>query len=185
MSTRGVYGFRKNGIDKLTYNHGDSYPEWLGKNMLNFCKVGIEKLNDVCDRIILVEENVKPNQEQIYTCVANEWGNQSNEWYDLLRYVQGQPSKYLKSDTEIYMIDNKEFIKESLYCEYGYIINLDTNMFEFWEGFQKEPQENNRYGCDVVEQYVGGYYPCKMTLEIPIQEIYCADNVDTFLKKLS
>ena len=30
MSTRGIYGFRKNGEDKLTYNHYDSYFSYLG-----------------------------------------------------------------------------------------------------------------------------------------------------------
>ncbi len=31
MSTRGLYGFRKNEQDKTTYNHSDSYPDWLGR----------------------------------------------------------------------------------------------------------------------------------------------------------
>lgn len=38
MSTRGLYGFRKDGIDKCTYNHSDSYPEQLGRRILTFCK---------------------------------------------------------------------------------------------------------------------------------------------------
>lgn len=37
MGTRGLYGIRKDGVDKVTYNHFDSYPEYLGKNMLKFC----------------------------------------------------------------------------------------------------------------------------------------------------
>ena len=38
MSTRGIYGFRKNGEDKLTYNHYDSYFSYLGENIINFVK---------------------------------------------------------------------------------------------------------------------------------------------------
>ena len=30
MATRGAYGFRLNGVEKLFYNHYDSYPEGLG-----------------------------------------------------------------------------------------------------------------------------------------------------------
>ena len=37
MSTRGLYGIRKNGVDKCTYNHSDSYPSWLGRKVLEFC----------------------------------------------------------------------------------------------------------------------------------------------------
>ena len=38
MGTRGLYGFRKNGVDKVTYNHYDSYPEYLGRNILEFIR---------------------------------------------------------------------------------------------------------------------------------------------------
>ena len=54
MGTRGLYGFRKNGKDKITYNHWDSYPEGLGQNVLNFVKeTSIEELNSIYDKIIL------------------------------------------------------------------------------------------------------------------------------------
>ena len=39
MGTRGLYGFRKNGVDKVTYNHWDSYPDGLGKQILRFIKI--------------------------------------------------------------------------------------------------------------------------------------------------
>jgi len=38
MSTRGAYGFRHNGIDKVTYNHCDCYPSGLGKSVTLFCE---------------------------------------------------------------------------------------------------------------------------------------------------
>ena len=37
MATRGLYGLRKNGQDKLTYNHFDSYPDCLGRKILKLC----------------------------------------------------------------------------------------------------------------------------------------------------
>ena len=42
MSTRGLWGFRKNDKDMLTYNHSDSYPEWLGKKICEF-------ITDMCE----------------------------------------------------------------------------------------------------------------------------------------
>lgn len=36
MSTRGAYGFILNGEEKITYNHCDSYPSYLGINILKF-----------------------------------------------------------------------------------------------------------------------------------------------------
>ena len=38
MSTRGAYGFYKNGVDKITYNHYDSYFSGLGEEIVNFCR---------------------------------------------------------------------------------------------------------------------------------------------------
>lgn len=38
MGTRGIYGFRFSGTDKLTYSHFDSYPEGLGSEVVEFIR---------------------------------------------------------------------------------------------------------------------------------------------------
>lgn len=161
MGTRGLYGFRKNGIDKVTYNHYDSYPSYLGNIMATFCKnTSIKEMNDIFDAIILVNENEKPTKKQIEECIKYYDSTVStgdiNEWYCLLRDAQGNPNVY--KDGLRYMIDSQNFIQDSLFCEYAYIINLDTNCLEFWLGFQKIPDETNRYGTDKDDRY----YPCRM-----------------------
>ena len=160
MGTRGLYGFRKNGIDKTTYNQYDSYPDCLGETMVRFCKeTSIKEMNEIFDRIVLVDGRSKPNAEQIKECIKyyneNVGTNTVNDWYCLLREAQGNPNAY--KDGLKYMLDDHDFIKESLWCEYAYIVNLDTNCLEFWKGFQSEPS-SGRYGTEVVD----GYYPCKM-----------------------
>lgn len=188
MGTSGVYGLRKNGVDKITYSQSDSYPNGLGKNIVEFCKVRFDKLNDLYDKIILVNEDSKPTREQIDICINNNWVNLNvsdksyDDWYCLLRELQGEPIKYLYTKDNLYMINNSDFIKDSLYCEYGYIINLDSNTLEFWRGFQQKPQDNNRYGCNALNPYVGGYYPCKMVLEIPLNEI---DDIQGVIDKMN
>lgn len=161
MGTRGLYGFRKNGIDKTTYNHWDSYPDCLGHTMVEFCKeTSITEMNEIYDKLVLVEEGSKPTKKQIGECIEfyNDGVSTGNieDWYCLLRKAQGNPNVY-KHGLK-YMIDNHEFIKDSLFCEYAYIINLDTSCLEFWVGFQKEPYDGNRYGTEDDR----GYYPCKM-----------------------
>lgn len=173
MGTRGIYGFRKNGKDKLTYNHWDSYPSCLGNTMLEFCKdTSIDEMNNICDRIVLVDEESKPTDEQIEVCRSFADTSVStgriDDWYCLLRDLQGEPSEWKKISGPIYMIDNHEFIKDSLFCEYGYIINLDTNKLEFWVGFQKSPRKRNRYGCEPDES---GYYPCRMVSSYALEDI--------------
>lgn len=161
MGTRGCYGFRKNGIDKITYNHFDSYPDGLGRTMLAFCKsTPLSEMNEIFDRLILVNEEDNPTHEQIVECIRHYDGTVSSrsvdDWYCLLRNAQGEPNVYKHGLR--YMIDSHDFIKDSLFCEYAYIINLDTKKLEFYVGFQKKPDENNRYGTTSDR----GYYPCKM-----------------------
>lgn len=170
MGTRGCYGFRKNGVDKLTYNHWDSYPDYLGEAMVKFCKeTTIQEMNDIFDRIILVYEGSKPTKAQIVECIEYYNGDVSThkveDWYCLLRDAQGNPNVY-KHGLK-YMIDSGDFIKDSLFCEYAYIVNLDTNCLEFWLGFQKEPCENNRYGTETRDN-MNKYYPCKMVSYYPL-----------------
>ena len=170
MGTRGCYGFRKNGVDKLTYNHFDSYPDCLGDTMAEFCQTtSITEMHEIFDKIILVDEHDIPTDTQIKECI--EYFNENvstgspQDWYCLLRDAQGNPNVY-KHGLK-YMIDNNNFIKDSLFCEYAYIINLDEECLEFWVGFQKEPDEYSRYGTEKED----GYYPCYLLREFDLSDI--------------
>lgn len=186
MGTRGLYGLRKNGIDKTTYNHWDSYPEGLGSNVLNFIRNhSIEEINNFYDKIVLVDGNSTPTEEQKINCVENNFVDLSvstqseDDWYCLLRMTQGDLETLYQCDTP-YMIDNNRYICNSLFCEYAYIINLDTNLLEFYKGFQHFPQAGNRYGIKPNEY---GYYPCKLFAVIPLGIIKLAENVDQIISE--
>lgn len=170
MGTRGVYGFRKNGVDKITYNHFDSYPSHLGEKVLQFCKeTSIEEMNRIYESIIMVKGYEKVTEEQLEMIpvsleeITREVGI---EFYDCLRLYQGDISVY--KDGLRFMTDSEDFIKDSLFCEYGYIINLDTNLLEFWVGFQEKPYKINRYGYDKTKQ---GYYPCKLVKTFDLDKL--------------
>lgn len=184
MGTRGLYGIRKNGIDKATYNHFDSYPEGLGKDIVKFCaNNSIDRLERFFNSIEIVDENSKPTIEQINDCLTAGYTDLSvstknvDDWYCLLRNLQGNFDEYQKciySNRKVYMTDGIGFIKDSLFCEYAYIINLDDNVLEFYVGFQKEPQEGNRYGAT---NFYSGYYPCKLVATFPLDDLNDVDSV--------
>lgn len=154
MGTRGTYGYRKNKQDKLMYNHYDSYPEGLGQRMLEYIKMySTKEMNEIYDNIKFVEndKNFQIQQEMKAKIESREI--------------------YLSSfheDQTILMPENNDFIKDSLFCEWGYIVNLDTECLEVWEGFQKKAQKGNRYGRKQIEN---GYYPCKLIAEIPFDDL--------------
>ena len=193
MGTRGLYGFRKNGKDKVTYNHWDSYPEGLGIEVIRFCnRHSIEELSAIYDKIVLIDEESTPTPEEI------EWAkcrglydptvsNRSEQnWYCLLRGLQGDLLRLdiiISSGDKCYMIDNHGFITDSLMCEYAYIINIDTGKLEFWAGFQEVPQKGNRYGEEPYPRNYENapiYYPCAMVAEFPLDEL----NEDTTVAEM-
>lgn len=166
MGTRGAYGFRLNGEDKITYNHFDSYPSGLGECILedlkNFQKKytkrypknplsWIDSLKQKVSKIKLIkgdknnppapptEKDIKKLSKWANTNVSNQ---SITDWYCLMREMQGQLIAHAQTG---YMIDGHEFLKDSLFCEYAYIVNLDDNTLEFYRGFNSKPNGRGRY----------------------------------------
>ena len=136
MGTRGVFGFRKGGIDKIAYNHYDSYLTGLGKDIVKFIKRNpIPILNDMFDKIILINDDIKFSEEK------KKFADDKN----VIMYEKGL----------IYMLDGSEFTEDGLCCEWGYIMNLDTNMLEIHKGRFPE----------------GRGYRYKLIKEIPLNEV--------------
>lgn len=141
MSTRGYMGIQKKGELKGQYNHFDSYIEGLGKDIINTLKSIpkedlIRKLSEVYDNIILINEDDKPTQEIIDYAVKNGLydSNVSNrstdDMYCLFRNAQGRLDLYLKGLK--YMLNGNDFLKDDVFCEYGYVINLDENTLDIY-----------------------------------------------------
>lgn len=187
MSTRGLIGFRHNGQDFLTYNHSDSYPECLGVEALALTKSlikepGLKWVRKMLEAVKTVApdsakptpEDIQALQEYTNTCV----GEQSEEdWYCLTRGLQGDLKEMLKCG---YMLVNNDFIYDSLFCEYAYIINLDEEVLEVYKGFnQGRPGEESRYVFDpnkisehrrtkpIEEQY----FPCSIAVKFPFTSL--------------
>ena len=174
MGTRGAIGFIMNEEEKITYNHWDSYPEALGNGILNFLNTtNIEDLGEKVKNIQMINEDSKPSPHQIQRCINNltinlEVGDQSQEdWYCLLREAQGDLNKYCQVGM---MIDNKEFLEESLFCEWAYIVNLDTKKLEVYKGFNKNKGGKGRYANLQSEPY-SKYYGVVLLFELDLYDL--------------
>lgn len=161
MGTRGAVGFILDGKEKITYNHFDSYPSGLGNEVLDFLHSipfnsfsDFKKFKKQVEELELIDERNTPTEEQKQKCrdagtIDLGVGRQSeDDWYCLLRKAQGD----LGQLTEIgLMIDNSNFLKDSLFCEWAYIINLDTNKLEVYQGFNKTPNGAGRYASQFIK----------------------------------
>lgn len=173
MGTRGAFGLHRNGKTKAMYNHYDSYPSDLGENIVkSLSSSNIAELQKTYDNITLVDGNSKPTEEQVKECLAY-WDNgvstgSVEEWYSLIREAQGNMDAYLREGLK-YMIDGQDFLKDSLFCEWAYIVNLDSNVLEVYKGFQTEP-DMNRYYDESLEKEE--YKNCKLIASIELEDIF-------------
>jgi len=179
MSTRGAYGFKNAGKYYVTYNHSDSYVQGLGAEVIRFCQIVSHKdawqeVSGNVEKIQLVDRNSVPTPELIerYKPFADVGvSNQTLEdWYCLLRGVQFGGFLWGVAAGELeHMIDGFDFLKDSLFCEYAYIINLDDMTLDFYRGFNKEPVENGLPFPMVPDG--SGYYPVKLRASFSLWQL--------------
>lgn len=179
MGTRGCYGFHLGKIDKVTYNHMDSYPTWLGVNVMSFINETPDiEMKEVASCIELVDEDSKPTPKQIkaYKGYANTDVSTKSlkDWYCLLRETQGDLTPYKNGLT--HMIDSHDFLKDSLFCEWAYIINVDTGELEIYRGFntRKYVKGGGRYArftLDDNPQRGKRYYGVTLLATLGLSEI--------------
>jgi hypothetical protein len=181
MGTRGAFGVIIGEKEKIGYNQFDSYPS--GKGIENLRWLREAKLGDVrraaavCN---LVDDSTPPTPADV------EWlksvtdlavSNQStDDWYCLTRETHGDIEAMLSCG---YIHDFHEFPLESLFCEWAYIVDLDANVFEVYEGFQQKKHREGRFadrakkprGWEPAYQGDVFWYPVKLIASYPLDDL--------------
>lgn len=159
MGTRGALGFIVNGETKVCYNHFDSYPDAVGYDVVEFLDATFKKHGPTGGIVWLRQKATelqevktdKPTPDDIvrlakYARQRNDF-DPNIEWYDLLRHTHGKLGMIL--DAGVYEC-SLDFLNDGLFCEHAYIVNLDEETLEYYEGFFKYkplsgPSERGRY----------------------------------------
>jgi hypothetical protein len=173
MSTRGMIGIRIGRKLLGFYNHFDSYPdglgtaivEWVQANLLTPEALATLKANALALKDVHGDNN-PPDQESFdyYMGIPPKEGEDADlraqiggatrartEWYGLLRNYQGIPGLDAILSGELkHFNQNSSFLKDSLFCEYAYIINLGKGTVEFYKGFQEIKGTENFGPCKKV-----------------------------------
>ncbi len=199
MSTRGMIGFVVGDAEVMTYNHSDSYPDWLGVRILEFCAktTDWDQVREQANRIVLVSEDTPPTAQQVKELIAEGVVNLSvseqstEDWYCLMREAQGSLKAYL--ELGLMPEGGSDFALNSLFCEWAYVVNLDTNMLEVYRGFQTEDHSEGRFAARAPgpededrkreEALHGNWYrPIKLVAAWSLTEL---PDEKTFLSKLA
>lgn len=182
MGTRGFIGFVAEEREVITYNHFDSYPEGVGCTVLAWAR----SLADFPGTIAVAQAQVAameavadeapPTDEQLealapYVNLSVDGAPGHVTWYQALRETQGNPRAIL--DAGFYE-DAGKFPLDSLFCEWGYLLDFDTLTLEVYRGFQEAPHDQGRFADrdSVGLNYIGGpYYPVKLIASWPLNEL--------------
>lgn len=187
MGTRGAIGVYVDGVTKAAYNQFDMYPDGHGQQVVNEIKelletYSLEELRAKAAAMVAIDKKTTPTDEQktkLAPYYASRVSSQStDDWYCLFREMQGGIKTYLEVGM---MLDQAVFLADSLFCEYAYILNLDDNLFEIYEGFRTTPPLG-RYASLPYEQAHRGenqYYPVSLVSAFPL------DNIPENWKELS
>jgi len=162
------------------YGQWDGYPEGQGANILYFLKnemnrkLFIEKLNAITwiSKEELEQRWVNAGATRGDNFVSMEVVRKHTQMYPessrdtgagILKIIQnsGKPLK-LKNDID--------FAKDSVFCEYAYVINLDKNILEVYKGFNKFPLTKEDRFFDLQENNTE-FYPVKKIIEFDINNL--------------
>lgn len=85
-------------------------------------------------------------------------------------YLKEKDNNWIEEIMENPKSRNDDFICDSLFCEYGYIMNYDTNELEVYTGFQRKPPEGRYHDCGLSNRDPD-YYACGLVTAISMDTI--------------
>jgi hypothetical protein len=183
MGTRGFITFAADGENKTTYNHFDSYPSGLGADALAWARTAAADLDaarEVVRALRVVTDDDQPTDEDVerlrefadFEVDRKYWDGEKYiprerpSWYQLLRRTQGEPAEMLRAGV---IADASGFPADSLFAEWGYVIDLTAEVFEVYEGFQTHPHKRGRFAEMQPER--DGYYPVRLRRSWPLADL--------------
>lgn len=188
MGTRGFVGFVSDEKETITYNHWDSYPSGVGLTALNFVR-GFnshteEEYRQKALSLKRVSDDTPPTRDQVVELIGNAnlgvSTGQAEEWYVLLRETHGNPGPILDVG---YAEHAPEWPLDSLFCEWGYVVDFDRRKLEVYQGFQTRPPVHGRWaGRTPTPRYEGdsgGYHAVELVAtydfdDLPTDEEFVA-----------
>ena len=199
MSTRGAVGFAVDGKLKLAYNHSDSYPSGLGQDVVDFMSeqlhpmfvmegsyaLNMDLFKDKVRAVKQIKKGVPPTATEIamYASNADLGVSEQNlgDWYCLLRNYQGVDGLKAIVAGKLHHMDNANtFPEDSLFCEWAYIIDLDGEALEVYQGFQSKKHKEGRFASVKPKDKQDKYYGCRLVKTIPFNKLtsQCLEGLD-------
>lgn len=181
MGTRHLTCVIKDGKYKIAqYGQWDGYPEGQGIGVLSFLRDSMnrelfeKKLNNVS---WLTKEELEkrwimagadPADELVSLDIAANFAilypeNSRDTGADVLNIVHDRKES-------VKLVNSIGFAKDSLFCEWAYVIDLDNDTLEVYRGFNRTPLVKNDRFFFLQEDDVE-YYPVKLVITFALDNL--------------
>jgi len=172
MGTRNLTLVKSKGKTKIAqYGQWDGYPSGQGATALNFLlNADLVKFTEKVDKLQFYTD------AEINAMSVAEWS--IKKW--LSRDRGAEILELVYNDKAGKLMNKEAFAADSLFCEWAYVIDLDKNTFEVYEGFNQTPLEPSErfYGDGGAKN---GYYPIRHVKTFSLSEL---PTEEQFLKEL-
>lgn len=186
MGTRHLTAVVSDGEYKIAqYGQWDGYPSGQGQTIVSFLLNGFDKAvfkSQLAKCRFLDGEGKDKEMVAAYEKNAPQWSSDPDNrtpeqkyWWktymtrDLGAAILENVAK--STDDEIILRDESSFAGESLFCEWAYVLDLDKDQLEVYEGFQKNPPPEGERFASLEVARDNGYYPVKLRKVIPLSEL--------------
>ena len=173
MGTRNLTVVYYQGQYKVAqYGQWDGYPSGNGVVVLDFC------------RSLQVKELMEKFKENVSKCryiTEDEEKKRCEIFRNSKDYVEMYPEMHrdtgagilnmIMRDGGLVLSDELMFAADSLFCEWLWLIDLDKNTFEGYEGFNKEVLSEDERFSFLEEKSANGYHPVKFVKEYSLDEL--------------
>lgn len=136
MGIRNLTCVMQDGEYKIAqYGQWDGYPSGQGVDILSFLQnADLEKFREKIKTVRFLKD------EEIES-LGIYW---KDKYPQLSRDHGAKVLDFVINDTKIFQ-NSISFAGDSLFCEYCYVVDLDKNTFEVFEGFNKKPIKEGRF----------------------------------------
>ena len=192
MGTRHLIAVQKNNEYKVAqYGQWDGYLSGQGDSILKFFHENdLETFRAKADNCYF---GTQKQIDEAYAPYTNGEGWMTTEQSDAFKLTEfAHLSRdtgsnildvVLNSNGPVMMIDNIEFAKDSLFCEFAYVIDLDKDILEVYKGFNKEPLPDDARFTGSSKDDDGDYQAVKLVASFPLGNL--PENFDELDKQIN
>ena len=174
MGTRHLIAVQLGGEYKVAqYGQWDGYPSCTGVDVLDFLRgVDISAFEDKASKCKFATEDQLAQLNEI------DWKNYYPQFSrdvgsDVLKLIMKEPDGIL-------LVNSIDFAKDSLFCEWAYVIDLDTGLLEVFKGFNTQPVAEDARFNGAPD---GEYCPVRLKCVFDIKNLPPKDDFLAALKK--